>query len=157
VGHPPMTGRAVCIRCGADKLSYDRICPSCGQRPEGEGLLVAWLLSDAHLNAEQLDRAASRVRRGEAIRPSDKMLALARLKLGTHQPDLGLPPLQRRALLATSLLLTPLVGFTLWFWWRESRQRAATEALWLSLPASALTLLWVGWRAGVEYNLIGGG
>lgn len=48
---------------------------------------------------------------------------------------------QRLALLATSLLLTPLVGWTLWFTWRGRRPRAALEALALSLPASVLFFL----------------
>ena len=45
------------MRCGSLKPSYDDICPSCGHRPEGEGLLVAWLLSDMHLHRDELARA----------------------------------------------------------------------------------------------------
>jgi hypothetical protein len=148
-----MTRRAVCIRCGADKSAFDRICPACGQRPEGEGLLVAWLLSDAHLDQDRLERAAVRVRRGEPLRPSDKQLALARKALDTSPPDTGMPAAHRRLLLATSLLLTPLVGLTLWAWWRERRPRSASEALWLSLPAGLLMIAWIGWSAALEMQL----
>ncbi len=100
---------------------------------------MAWLLSDAHLSAPQLDAAATRVRRGESIRPSDRMIERARRALGTHfSSDPGLDVRQRLALLATSLLLTPLVGWVLWFWWRGDHPRAAMQALGLSLPATAI-------------------
>ena len=134
-----MSGRAICLRCGADKGQAARICPSCGHRPEGDGLLVAWLLSDAHLDDAQLDAAAARIRSGASIRPSEAMLERARVGLGVHRArDRALSPPQRLALLATSLLLTPLVGWVLYGWWRVERPRSATQALWLSLPVSVL-------------------
>ena len=34
-----MSSRAVCVRCGGERADFDQICPSCGHRPEGEGLL----------------------------------------------------------------------------------------------------------------------
>ena len=131
--------RAVCVRCGSAREDYRQICPHCGHRPEAEGLLVAWLLSDEHLDAAQLDAAAARVRNGESIRPSERMLERARRALGTHfASDPGMTVAQRFALLATSLLVTPLVGWVLWFWWRGRRPRAAMQALGLSLPATAV-------------------
>ncbi|MCB9680027.1 MAG: hypothetical protein H6733_01020 [Alphaproteobacteria bacterium] len=138
--------RAICVRCGADKGHYERICPACGHRPEGEGLLVAWLLSDAHLDAGGLDKAARRIARGDTIRPSEAMLERARRALGAHaSADPGLSGGQRLALLATSLVLTPTVGLTLWAWWRTERPRVALQALWLSLPASVLYAVGVLW------------
>ena len=134
-----MTEHAICPRCGADKPGYATICPACGHRPEDEGLLIAWLLSSEHLGSDDLDRAARRIRRGESIRASDKMIDRARKALGSHlSTDPGLTRPQRLALLATSLLLTPLVGWTVWAWWRQDRPRAAIQALGLSAPASAL-------------------
>ena len=45
------------------------------------------------------------------------------------------------ALLFTSLLLTPLVGWVLFAWWWDTRPRAAVQSLALSLP---VTLLFTG-------------
>lgn len=138
--------RAVCLRCGSDKLTFDAICPSCGHVPEGEGLLVAWLLSPAHLDAAGLAAAAARIRAGEPIRPSEKLLDRARKALGTHaDQDPGLSPARRALLLATSLVFTPLVGITCWFWWREQRPRAAAQALAMSVPVSVLFFVAVVW------------
>lgn len=138
--------RAICLRCGGPKAAYDAICPACGHVPEGEGLLVAWLLSDAHLDAAGLDAAAARVRSGEGIRPSDKLLDRARRALGRHATqDPGLTGGQRAALFATSLALTPLVGLTAAWWWREARPRAAAQALAMSLPVSVALFGAVAW------------
>ena len=145
-----MSERAVCVRCGGFRANYRLICPHCGHRADGEGLLIAWLLSSEHLGDEQLEQAAERVRGGESIRPSERMLERARRALGTHfSSDPGLDTGQRIALLFTSLLLTPLVGWVLWFWWRRSRPRAAIQALGLSLPATAIftaLVLWLRFR-----------
>lgn len=134
-----MTRGAVCVRCGGFRADYREICPHCGHRPEGEGLLVAWLLSAEHLRQDQLEATSERVRSGESIRPSQRMIDRARRALGTHfASDPGLTGWQRIGLLATSILLTPLVGWTLFLWWRRSRPRAAIQALGLSLPATAV-------------------
>lgn len=139
--------RAVCLRCGAEKGAYDRICPACGHRPDGEGLLVAWLLSDDHLGGDALDTAAERIRGGMPLRPSEAMLQRARRALGLDATrDPGLPWPQRAALLVISLVLTPLVGLTCWFWWRGTRPRSATQAFWLSVPAGVLVwggVIWI--------------
>ncbi len=127
------------MRCGSLKPSYDDICPACGHRPEGEGLLVAWLLSDMHLHREELQGVSDRIKGGESIRPSERMLDKARKALGLHfSTDPGLTGQQRLALLLCSLVLTPLVGWVVWVWWRRERPRAAVQALGLSLPATVL-------------------
>ena len=101
--------------------------------------MVAWLLSEEHLPQKGLEAASSRVQRGESIHPSEKMLTRARRALGTaFDSDPGLTSGQRVALLGTSLLLTPLVGWVIWFWWRGTRPRAAMQAIGLSLPATVL-------------------
>lgn len=138
--------RAICVRCGGERAGFDQICPSCGHRPEGEGLLVAWLLSDRNLGPEELRQAQARVRKGEAIKPSARMLDKARRALGSHfDTDFGLDTRQRLALLGTSLFLTPLVGWVLFAWWWTSRPRAAVQALALSLPATVLFTALVLW------------
>lgn len=130
---------AICIKCGGTRARYDQICPSCGLRPEGESLLVAWLLSSENLSSEELSAAAERVRTGESIRPSRRMIDRARKALGKHfMSDPGLTTKQRVALLATSLFLTPLPGWVLGLWWRNQRPRAAIQALALSAPATVL-------------------
>jgi hypothetical protein len=139
---------AVCVRCGGFRAVFRDICPHCGHRPEGEGVLVAWLLSEENLDPERLQAAAERVRGGEVIRPSDRMIERARKALGTHfSSDPGLTVAERAGLLALGLLVTPLPGWVLWAWWRRERPRAALQALGLSLPASALWfagVLWLG-------------
>jgi len=130
---------AVCIRCGNGKPGYSSICPSCGHRPEGEGLLVAWLFSAEHIDEAALQGVAKRIKDGQDIRPSDKMLDKARRALGTHfSSDPGMTGQQRVALLLTSLFLTPLVGLVICGWLRNERPRVAIQALGLSLPASVL-------------------
>src|SRR5688500_10630396 len=76
--------KSVCLRCGVIRGSFDQICPQCGHRPEGEGLLVAWLLSSDHLAPDALQRTAERGAAGEAIRPSARQLDRARRALGRH-------------------------------------------------------------------------
>jgi len=138
--------RALCVKCGGERTRFDQICPSCGHRPEGEGLLIAWLLSDANLDDEQLTRTRARLRAGEAIRPSAKMLDKARRALGQHfTTDDGLTTQQRLGLLATSIFATPMVGWVLFGWWWNHRPRAALQALALSLPATVVftgVVLW---------------
>jgi hypothetical protein len=141
---------AVCVRCGAARGDYAQICPSCGLQPEGDGLLVAWLLSAHHLDEARLRQAQERIRAGEVIRPSEARLAVARRALRTDfASDPGLGAGERLALLATSVLLTPLPGWVLWAWWRRSRPRAAFQALALSAPASVIlfvAVIWLGLR-----------
>lgn len=139
--------RAVCVRCGGDRVDYSQVCPACGHRPAGDGLLVAWLLSDANLGRAALDAAAARIRAGEPIRPTPNMLAKARRALGQDlSSDPGLSVGQRALIASCSLVLTPLVGWTCWWWWREDRPRAALQALAMSLPFTVLfTAIWF-WR-----------
>jgi hypothetical protein len=128
---------AVCVRCGGERTDFAQICPACGHAPTAEGRLVAWLLSTENLELAELRAVQARIRSGEIIRPSGRMLEKARRSLGQHfTTDAGLSTAQRLALLATSLLLTPLVGWVLFVWWWKVRPRAAIQALALSLPAT---------------------
>ena len=131
--------QAVCLRCGAFRANYREICPDCGHRPIGDGLLVAWLLSSHHLDEPQLHQAQQRILVGAPVRPSSKMLKTAREALGkAFTTDPGLRRAQVLGLMGVSLLLTPLVGWTLWFWWRTNRPRAAWQAFLVSAPATVL-------------------
>lgn len=137
---------AVCIRCGAVRDGFDQICPRCGHRAEGEGLLVAWLLSSANLPSDELDAVAARIAAGEVVRPSARQIEKARRALGRHfASDPGLSTNERLLLLACGLTLTPLVGYVLAAWWRADRPRAAVQALALSVPASVLYFTLVAW------------
>lgn len=135
--------RAVCVKCGDVRSGFDEICPGCGHRPIGEGRLVAWLLSTESLDDAELDRVRARILAGESIQPTARMRDKARRALGQHlTTDLGMTTPQKVALLATSLLLTPLVGWVLFAWWWNVRPRSAIQALGLSLPATvAFTVL----------------
>lgn len=136
--------RAVCIQCGTNRATFDAVCPECGHDPQGDGRLVAWLLSDQHLTSDQLDEVQRRIKAGETIRPSKESLDLARGALGGHySTDEGLSLRERLGLLGVSILLTPLVGLVLAGWWRRERPRAAMQSLALSLPFSVLFFIGV--------------
>ena len=137
--------KAVCVRCGAEKAHYGNVCPSCGNRPDGEGLLVAWIASDANLDEAALAATSRRIAAGEPLRPSAAMLQKARRALGREiSTDEGLTVLQRFLLLGCSIVFTPFVGFTCFFWWRTEHPRSAWQALGLSLPPSVFfTAMWV--------------
>ena len=133
---------SVCARCGGRRARFDHICPACGHRAEGEGLLVAWLLSSDNLGEAELAAAAERVRAGQPVRPSDAQLARARRALGrSYGTDPGLSGRERVALLACALTLTPLPWLVAAAWWWTERPRAALQALAVSLPAA---VAWVG-------------
>ncbi len=134
-----MSERAVCVRCGGVRASFEAICPACGHRPDGEGLLIAWLLSENNLDEAAFAKVQIRIQEGEAIRPSGKMLDKARRALGSHfATDTGLTSRERLGLLAVDLLLTPLIGWVLFAWWRNERPRAALQALRITLPVTVL-------------------
>lgn len=131
---------AVCVRCGGRKSRFDQICPGCGHRPSGEGLLVAWLLSSENLDEAGLERASERIRAGESIKPSARMLDKARRALRAHfSTDPGLGVRGVLGLFATNVVVTPLIGWTLaLWWWRGERPKAALQALAVSLPCTVL-------------------
>lgn len=135
---------AACQRCGGGRDAFDQVCPACGHRPSGEGLLVAWLLSTHNLDPARLEQAAARIAAGEPLRPTDKQLARARRALGRDfATDPGLTVPQLLGLFATSLVATPLVGWVAWWWWRDTQPRAALQALALAAPVTVIaTILW---------------
>lgn len=136
--------KAACQRCGAAREAFDDICPSCGHRPAGEGLLVAWLLSTHNLDPGQLEAAAKRIADGTPLRPTKNQLDRARRALGRDfTTDPGLSMGELLGLFATSLVATPLVGWVAWWWWRDTRPRAALQSLALSAPVTLVaTIAW---------------
>ena len=76
--------RTLCVRCGVVRADFRTICPACGHRPEGEGQLIPWLLSENHLDEAEFEATAQRIKDGELVQPSRRMLDQARRALGTH-------------------------------------------------------------------------
>lgn len=141
---------AVCHRCGGDKAAALDDCPACGHRPIGADRELAWLFSDRHLNAAELAEASRRITAGDRPEPSPTQRRLARRALARVDQD-PMPPLSRgqvAALVAGCALLTPLVGWAVWFGLLTDRPRAARQALAVALPTTALFgLAWVGMLA----------
>ena len=139
-----MAEAAICQRCGGRRDGFEQICPACGHRPQGEGLMIAWLLSSHNLDEAKLEAAAQRISGGEPLRPSGRQLERARRALGQdYRTDPGLTVGQRLALLGTSIVLTPMVGWAAWLWWRQTRPRASLQALALALPLTVIyTFAW---------------
>lgn len=134
-------------------------CRVCGQKPVGEERLISWLLSPSHLGQEELEEASARIVAGTFPRPNPEVLALARDALNPvpdtrvgqhHDPDAAIPLQAMATLFAVNLIATPLVGLTLWWFWRDRRPAAARQALQISAPmALVLTLGWLSlffWR-----------
>jgi hypothetical protein len=96
---------------------------------------LAHLFSSAHLDPLELEEAGERIASGE--RPAPKAIRRERA--------MG-PGLEAREIWLFGLgniLLTPVLGFTGWWGWRNSRPRAARQVFWLS--AVVALLLGVGW------------
>ena len=111
-------------------------------------MLVAWLLSSENLSEDELALVQTRIRSGEWVRPSARMLDRARRALGTHvSTDPGLTTRERLALIATVVVATPLVGWVLGAWWWRGRPRTARQALLITVPATLFFTV-AAWWAG---------
>jgi hypothetical protein len=143
---------AICFSCGQDKDRPMGSCSACGQKPVGEERLISWLLSPSHLGQEELEEASARIAAGTFPKPSPELLAEARDALNPvphtrvgehHDPDAALSLKRLAVLFAANLLATPLVGLTLWWFWRQRRPVAAKQALRLTAPMAIVLML--GW------------
>ena len=64
--------------------------------------------------------------------------------MGRHRnSDPGLTAAQRRALIACSLLLTPLPAWAAWWTWRGTWPTSAHQAFWSAFPATIVFTLLV--------------
>ena len=141
----------MCVRCGRVRADYLSVCPGCGERPEGEARQIAWLLSAHHLEMSELEQVSERVRGGEVIRPSRRMLKVAQRALGqSWASDSGLTLGEKLTVLAVGFLCTPLPGLVWGFWWRVRRPRSAAQSVLLSLPAALCFTAWVLQRVVVR-------
>jgi hypothetical protein len=115
---------------------------------------VAWLLSEHHLSAAQLERASHRIRAGHRLAPREDLLVRARAGLEDATPgrsrrmdEAADPPggrLPRWTLVVLgviSLLFTPLPGWVAWWSWRHTAPRAAHQVLQLLLPLTVVGML----------------
>lgn len=139
---------AICARCGAEKdLALGR-CPGCGHLPAGEERELAVVCSTRVLDAAALRAAQERIRRGEPVRPSAELRARAREALsGVPVRRTSLGARELAAITAGNLLLTPLVGYAVWWWHRHDEGPAARQALLVTIPASLLLAgAIVAWR-----------
>lgn len=139
---------AICHRCAGPKKGPFVPCKSCGFVPTGEHRQVAWLFSRDHLDEDELDEAARRVREGALPEPPRELLEHARESMGAKPLDQeALRPLsssQLAGLALADVLLTPLVGYALWFGLREERPVAARQALRITVPVTVgLGLVWL--------------
>lgn len=140
--------KGICVRCGFTKPDHAAVCPDCGHRPDGEGLLVAWLLSAHNLDEVGLAATAARIRAGEPIRPSRRMLRKARRALGRQiATDPGLTLGELVGVLLADVVFTSLVGWTCVAWWWDRRPRAALQAGLVTLPTTVVGFGFWGWMA----------
>lgn len=141
---------AVCTRCGAAKDLPLARCGGCGASPAGDDAVLAVLASRRVLDAEGLAAAAARIRAGEPLRPSARLLDRAREILAGRGPgpEAAPPPrLARREvalLVVGNVLLTPVLGMAAWWRLRERPGPAARQALWATVPVVLLgAALWL--------------
>jgi hypothetical protein len=142
-----LTQPAVCHLCGEPKdLPLGR-CAACGRVPVGADRDLALLCSIQVLDRERLVEVQARLRRGEPLRPSAALRERAREVLrGGPPPEAPLGPRRILALAAANLLLTPLVGYAVWFRLRTRPGPAGRQALLTTMASSVvlfvLLLLW---------------
>ncbi len=139
---------AICARCGAEKdLPLGR-CPGCGHLPAGEDRALALVCSTRVLDEAALRTAQERIRRGEPVRPTAALLERARgILSGGTERSARLDARQLVAIAVANVLLTPLVGYAVWWRHREDTGPAARQALLVTVPVSiALLLGIVAWR-----------
>lgn len=143
--------RAVCHRCGGPKLGPFVPCKACGVVPVRDARAVAWLFSAHHLDGDELDEAARRIRAGDVPDPPRALRDEARRAMGA----VGAPPEDDRPLALSELVavglasffLTPLLGLAMWLGLRDRRPRAARQSIVLTVPVAVLSgLIWAADR-----------
>ena len=142
---------ALCPRCGAEKdLPLGR-CGACGVVPVDAEREIALLCSTRILDVPALRAAQERIRRGEPLRPTEALRARARaLLLGEEVASVTFTRGQIAGLALANLLLTPLLGYAVWFRYRTRPGPAARQALFATVPVSLVLLVaLVAWRVAL--------
>jgi hypothetical protein len=142
------TGFAICARCGAEKdLPLGR-CPGCAHVPESDERELAIVCSTRVLDIAALRAAQERIRRGEPVRPTAALRAQARAVLTGQAPTLArFTARQIAALVLANLVLTPLLGYAVWFRYRTRPGPAARQALFATVPVSVVLVgVVIAWR-----------
>lgn len=100
------------------------------------------------LDEAALRAAQERIRRGEPVRPTAALRAKARDALsGAVTRSTRLDARQILGLVVANVLLTPLVGYAVWWRYRDDAGPAARQALFATVPVSlALLVALIGWR-----------
>jgi hypothetical protein len=146
---------AVCIRCGSAKdLPLGR-CPACAHLPVGQERELSLICSTRVLDPAALVQAQLRIQAGEPLQPSAELLARARAVFAGAAPaPVTLSRGQLVALALADVLLTPMIGYAVWFRYRTRPGPAARQVLRVTLPISALLFVVViGWRLAVIWQL----
>jgi hypothetical protein len=101
------------------------------------------------LSAEELDAVAARIRRGERLDPPPELRRRAHALMRGEEPvqvPAALTRAQFAGLVAANLLLTPMIGWAVWFRWRTRPGPGARQVVLATLPvAAALTGAWLAW------------
>lgn len=131
-----MAPEAICARCGAEKELPLARC-ACGHVPVGEERVLAIVCSNRILDATGLREASLRIRGGELVNPSTAMLDRARALLaGRVEEPVALSPRGQIGLVALNVLVTPAIGWAIWFRWRARPGPGGRQVLAATLPLS---------------------
>lgn len=140
---------AVCHRCGSAKKGPFVPCKACAVVPTREARAVAWLLSGHHLDVEELDEVARRIRAGDVPDPPRALRDDARRAMGAvgapPEDDRRLAPIALVGLGLASVLLTPFLGLAVWLGLRQARPQAARQVI--VVTALVTVLLAMAWMA----------
>lgn len=110
---------------------------------------LAIVCSTRVLDAAALQAAQERIRRGEAVRPTEALRARARAILSGRETVLArFTAGQLAALALANIVLTPMLGYAVWFRYRTRPGPAARQALAATIPVSILLFFaLLAWRA----------
>lgn len=142
--------QAICIQCASEKeLALGR-CGSCGLVPTGTQRALSVIASTRMLTEPDLAEVQRRIAAGEPFRPGRERIEEAGRVLagGAHVEPFSFSRSHALLLTAGNVLLTPALGFAVWFGLRHRSGLGARQALWLTIPVSLLFLgvriaLWV--------------
>ena len=103
------------------------------------------LCSSHFLDENERKQLAERIRRGEPLQPGASARAAARALLQPGEAEWVLKPRELILLTLANLLLTPLLGYAIWF--RARGGPAGRQALAVTLPCSLLLAVGIlAWR-----------